>query len=265
MTSKLLTLTSSLLEKSQDFRHFAFFLTFFLILDSYLIICIDTPLINFNFSFSAFSQKIELGIILLFFVFFLMFISFIVPAIRFFLFLLSDFLPSGLYVFFDNENERDWRDSIKNSIDLSTLKNIAVIENNNVAYQAYQNYINDVSREKALCHFCLSLFIALILNLCLSTSITSLIINMMDDKTLYSTVSLSLFIYIMIYCFFFGVLVNLGIAGGEKYSVYMNEETKNKLMKIEPVQEQPQTYTMRDSRDAIIPHHSKFSKKNMYK
>lgn len=172
MNPKILSFTSTLIEKSQDFRYFGLIASFCLLAD--MALCVTTQKSLLHFEYSDFRETTVLGSVVLFLVVFSFYLSFFIPLIKRVVFLGSLLIPYkvkdilGLYP----EHSYD-SDTRKHYLNLSDLKAFSIRNDNKVAYEVYKMSNQDNEKYDNLCFFCLSLLVAAIINISLTTNIES--------------------------------------------------------------------------------------------
>ena len=149
---------SGQLEKAREFRYFALLATFVFFLDFSLVVFHKSHISAL--SYKSIVSDYKLGQVLLFFMIFTFFMSFIVPLIQYLLRFISMLLPYKILSFFGNDQ---WKNiEPKDYFYLYQLERYAIKNSNAVAYEYYRSLVSE--KEHQLEFFCLSLIISVALD-----------------------------------------------------------------------------------------------------
>lgn len=202
-------IANGILNKANDFKYFVLLGTFILFLDSSLIFYKDIALINLKISYLK--DHVSVGSILIFLCLFCLFVSFVVGAIRMMISAFICMLPSKWTELFQADHH------IKidrgNYIASSDLKKFAILNNNQVAYDAYLNWKSE-STNKLLEHYSLSFLLASVFNLLAWFKSEEAVLNILfsiDSKA--SILSADIFILLLSFILYL-VLFYLGVIVG---------------------------------------------------
>lgn len=200
------------LTKANDLRYFVLLGTLVLFLDSALIFYKGRALIDLRVS--DLQGEITLGSILIFICFFCLFISFVVGAVRILIAALSQFIPYRVISFL---NGSEWsRIDHDDFISSSDLKKYSIINNNQVAYNAYLDWRNKRS-DRLLEHYSLAFLLASLLNLFAwmksEEAVLNILFSLDGDASIFSADALVLMLSTLLYMalFYFGVIVGCGL------------------------------------------------------
>ena len=136
--------TTSILQKANDFKYFALLGSFILILDATLATYYDVALIDL--SFEIIKKDFSIGVVLIFFAMFSLFISFIVGTVRYILTIIFLLIPYKVISFIDN-NDYYGKFEKEHYLTSSELKRYAIKNNNNVAYSVYLKWQEEKKSE----------------------------------------------------------------------------------------------------------------------
>lgn len=148
------------LEKAREIRYFVLLATFVFFLDFILVVFKESNILAL--SYKDIAEDYSLGQVLLFFVLFTFFMSFVVPLTQYILLSVRNFLPYKLLLFFFNDQ---WKNiDPKDYFNLDQLKHYAIKNSDAIAYEYYKSLASEKDKEHQLNFFCLALIISVILN-----------------------------------------------------------------------------------------------------
>jgi hypothetical protein len=221
---KILSFTSTLIEKSQDFRYFGLMASLCLLADIALSVTTQKPLLHIEYS--DFRETIALGGLVLFLAAFSFYLSFFIPLIKQVVFISTFLVPYkvkdilGLYPEYKNDPE-----TRKHFLNLSDLKALSIRNDNKVAYEVYKLSHQENEKFDNLCFFCLSLLVAAIANISLTTnikgSISQSIYTIIREFSLVGVMLQLVLSVLFLYCFYLGVIVYCGLELRDREKLYM--------------------------------------------
>ncbi len=223
MSDRILSFTSSLIEKAQDFRYFGLICSFALILDSVLSYNLDSSL--HQFSLSNLKGSIGTGNLVLFLVIFSLYLSFIVPLVKYSIFWSIRLIPYKVSHFIW-PNEGYDLEAQEHYLRSSELKAYAIKKDNRVAYNVYLEVHKSNKEQDSLCYFSLSLLVSFGINIVfshnvessISTSLFSLFYSEVDLLSIAASIILPL---LFVFCFYLGIIIYCGFEAAERDRIYM--------------------------------------------
>ncbi len=228
MPTRILSFTSSLLEKTQDFRYFGLIFSFCLMLDSALSYHLGSSLMHFKLS--DFGEKVSIGSFLLFLVSFSFLLAFIIPVIKQFLTLVFLVIPWEIRGFFLKKHDPTEKDHY---LSYSEIESFAIKEDNKVAYQIYLNEIKSEENYNNLCYFCLTLLVAVPINLVVTYNSEHTIGNYIQtlinaDPSFLVVIQWLFFSILFMYCVYLGVIVYCGLSSTDRRKIFIYNHGLNK-------------------------------------
>ena len=223
MSDRILSFTSSLIEKSRDFRYFGLICSLALILDSALAYSLGSSL--YEFRLSDFGKNIGTGNLILFLVLFSFYLSFVVPLIKHSIFWSSQLIPYKVSSFLWPPEEHD-TDTRKNYLRSNELKAYAIKKDNNVAYNVYLEEFKNNEEQDSLCYFSLSLLVSSCINISLSYDVEHTIIksvlSLASSEVGFSSIVVSAILTLLfMFCFYLGVIIYCGLSPKDRDRIYM--------------------------------------------
>lgn len=218
------------LEKAREFHYFALLATFIFFLDFSLVIFHESHISTL--SYKSIASDYKLGQVLVFFVLFTFFMSFLVPLIQYLLRLISMLIPYKVLAFFGDDQ---WKGiEPKDYFYLYQLERYAIINSNEVAYKYYKSLASGKDKEHKLNFICLALTISVVLN-CYAFSLNnnalfSWFIPFFSDKQLsFSSSIVALVLWaLVLFSLYLGVIRAGGFSLSEPDRIYFpNNDFRN--------------------------------------
>lgn len=203
---------NGVLTKANDLRYFVLLGTLILFLDSSLIFYKDYALVDLKAS--DLKDDITIGSILIFVCFFCLFVSFVVGSMKIFISGIFQLVPYN-WISFLHSSEHSEID-YDNFISSSDLKKYSIVNNNQVAYNAYLDWKNRKS-DGLLEHYSLAFLLASLLNLLAWMQSEDAVLNILfsidSGASILSADTLVLTLSTLLYMalFYLGVIVGCGL------------------------------------------------------
>ena len=178
-----------------------------------------------QFSLSNLKESIGTGSLVIFLVIFSLYLSFIVPLVKYSIFWSIRLIPHKVSHFFWPNEAYDLEEQ-KHYLKISELKVYAINKDNRVAYNVYLKALKRNEEQDSLCYFSLYLLVSFGINIVfshdiessISTSLFSLFYSEVDLLSIAVSIILPL---LFVFCFYLGVIIYCGLGVADRDRIYM--------------------------------------------